>query len=79
MPGIKVNTARRLITIDLISTIPISGPILNCINVIATRPPTVVSELPVISGIAFESAMIVASLAGSVICSSLYLFRKITA
>ncbi len=29
-----------------------SGPILNCINSMAHRPPTVVSELALISGIA---------------------------
>ena len=70
-PGISKNTAHRLKMIALISTIPISGPILYCIKVMAIRPPMVVRELPAISGIALLSAMITASLAGSDACSSL--------
>ena len=35
-----------------------SGPILNCINSMAHRPPTVVSELALISGIALLLSLI---------------------
>ena len=79
IPGIKRNTDKRLRMIALIRTIPISAPIPNCMNSMATRPPIVVRELPVISGIDLDRATMQASLGSSVICSSLYLFRKITA
>ena len=79
IPGIRRNTDKRLKIIALIRTIPISLPIPNCMNSMAIRPPIVVSELPDISGIDLERAMIHASLGGSSACSSLYLLRKITA
>ena len=66
IPGMRRNTDTRLKTMALIRTIPISGPILYCMKVMAIRPPTVVRELPDISGIALDSAVIIASLGSSV-------------
>ena len=58
---------------------PISGPILNCMNSMAARPPTVVSELALISGIERLSAAMAASRMGSVSCSSLKWLQRMTA
>ena len=49
--------------IALISTMPRSRPSLNCINIIAISPETVVRQLDEISGIALLSAIITAILA----------------
>ena len=50
----------------LIRQTAISGPSLNCMNIMATSPPMVVSELALISGMALLRAMMVASRMGSV-------------
>ena len=70
-PGITTNTESNAKKIDLIKLIPISGPILNCINNIANKPPMVVRLLAVISGIDLLSAATTASLIGRLLCSSL--------
>ena len=72
IPGISRNTDIRLKMMDLIRTIPMSAPIRYCMNIIATSPPIVVSDEPVISGIAFERAMIVASLGANctIVCGT---------
>ena len=70
-PGISKNTARRLSTIARMRHSAISLPMPNCMNIIAIRPPTVVSELDEISGIALLSATMSASRMPSVWCSSL--------
>ena len=61
-PGISVNTHIILSIMAFIKTRPISNPILKCINIIAPKPEMVVRQLPDISGIALESAVIAASL-----------------
>ena len=70
-PGISVNTESRLRNIALIRTIARSAPILNCIKARAISPDIVVRLLEEISGIALLSALIQASLAGRISCSSL--------
>ena len=65
-PGMITNTDKSANTIALMRQMPISGPILNCMNSIAARPPTVVSELAPISGMALLSATMAASRTGSV-------------
>ena len=60
-PGMSRNTVSIEISMDFISTLPRSPPRPNCMNVIATRPPMVVSEDEAISGIAFDSASTAAS------------------
>ncbi len=45
----------------LMRQMAISGPILNCMNSMATRPPMVVRELELISGILLASDSMTAS------------------
>ena len=78
-PGISKNTDRSEKNIALIRQIAISLPIPYCMNIIAISPPTVVSELEQISGIALERATISASLISNALCSSLYLLQKMIA
>ena len=78
-PGIRKNTDKSESTIAFARIIPISYPILNCINIMATMPETVVRELDEISGIAFDRATITASLASLVSCSSLNLLARMIA
>ena len=59
--GISVKTQSRLKKIDLIRQMPMSKPILNCMNISAARPEIVVSELPEISVIELASALTTAS------------------
>ena len=56
-----------------------SGPILNCMNSMAARPPTVVRELAPISGMALLRAVMAASRVGMVCFSSLNRLQRITA
>ena len=48
-PGMSRNTVSIETRMDFISTLPRSPPRPNCMNVIATRPPMVVSEDEAIS------------------------------
>ncbi len=64
-PGMSRNTVSMDMNIDFISTLPRSPPRPNCMKVMATRPPMVVSEDEAISGIAFASASIAASYTSS--------------
>ena len=59
--GISVKTHSRLKKIDLIRQMPISKPILNCMNISAASPEMVVSELPEISVMEHASALTTAS------------------
>ena len=63
----------------LIRQMAISGPILNCMNSMATRPPMVVRELELISGILLASDSMTASFKGRVSCSSLKWLQKMMA
>ena len=56
-----------------------SGPILNCMNSMAARPPTVVRELALISGMARLRAAMAASRMGMVSRCSLKWLHRITA
>ena len=69
-PGIRVNTDRRLKRIAFISTMDMSMPILNFMKASAAKPLMVVSEEPLISGMALDRAAIAASRALFVSCSS---------
>ena len=61
-PGISRNTETRLNKIPLHNTRPKSIPILSCMSIRAARPDIVVKLDELISTIAFESAVIIASL-----------------
>ena len=56
-----------------------SGPMRNCMNIMATSPPMVVRELAPISGMALLSATMVASRMGRVWCSSLNRLQRMMA
>ena len=70
-PGIRRKTENSEKKIDLIRQRPISPPILNFMNIIATSPPMVVRLLAQISGIALLSATTAASCIDNVLCSTL--------
>ena len=59
-PGISRNTVNSEHTMLFASTAPRSSPSRSCMNMSATSPDTVVSELDAISGIAFASAAVIA-------------------
>ena len=63
----------------LMRQVAISGPILNCMNSMATRPPMVVRELELISGMLLLSDSMTASFSGMVWCSSLKWLQKMMA
>ena len=65
------NTASRANRIALMRHTAMSGPSLNCMKNMATRPPMVVRELEPISGMALLRAAMTASRTGRVRCSSL--------
>ena len=65
------NTEANANIIAFIRHIAISGPTLNCMNIMAIKPPMVVRELDAISGIALLNATITASFVGKCSCSSL--------
>ena len=73
------NTDSRAHIMDLIRQIAMSGPILNCMNIMAARPPIVVRELEPISGMPLLSAITTASRVGRTSCSSLNRLQRITA
>ena len=75
----RKNPANSEKKMDLIRQIAMSGPSRNCMNSIAIRPPTVVSELAPISGMDLESAIMTASRMGSTRCSSLKRLQKMIA
>ena len=70
-PGITRNTESRENRMALIRQTAMSGPSLNCMNIMAIRPPTVVRLLAPISGIAFDREMMTASRRSCVSYSSL--------
>ena len=78
-PGMTTKTESSANKIALIRQMPMSGPILNCMNSIAARPPIVVSELAPISKMALLSATIAASRMSCVCLSSLKRLLKMTA
>ena len=63
----------------LMRQMAISGPILNCMNIMATRPPTVVRQLDEISGMLLDSASMTDSFNGRVSCSSRKWLEKMMA
>lgn len=67
----RINTLSRAYSMAFMRHMPMSAPILNCMNSIAASPPTVVRELALISGMDFASAAMAASRMGSVSCCSL--------
>ena len=73
------NTDKIANKMDLIRQMPISGPILNCMNIMAARPPMVVRLLAPISGMPLLRATMTASRRGRVWCSSLKRLHRITA
>ena len=74
-----MNTVRILHRMDLMSTIPMSKPIRNCMNIMAARPASVVRQLEEISGMALLSARIQASRAGACSRSSLKRWQRMMA
>ena len=78
-PGITTNADSSAKPIDLMRQMAISGPSLNCMKSIATRPPMVVRELAPISGMDLLSARMTASRMGSDLCSSLKRLQKMMA
>ena len=58
---------------------PISAPTRNCMNSIATRPPMVVSELELISGILLAVASMTASFSSKLCFSSLKWLQRMMA
>ena len=77
--GMNTNTENRAKKIALMRQMPISGPSRNCMNSMATSPPTVVRLLAPISGMPLLRAWMTASRSGSVSCSSLKRLQRITA
>ena len=67
----NTNTARSANSTTLIRLMAMSGPILNCMNIMAIRPPMVVRLLEPISGIPLLRAVMTASRMGSCSRSSL--------
>ena len=63
----------------LIRQMPMSGPILNCMNSMAQRPPIVVRELEPIFTMALLKAAMAASRVGRVFRSSLNRLQRMTA
>ena len=78
-PGIKKKTVMKLHKIPLVKTIPISKPILNCINIKAINPDIVVKELANIEGIELAKVDITASFGFLSKDSSAYLWAMIIA
>ena len=70
-PGITVNTDSSENKIALMRFTAMSGPSLNCMNIMAIRPPMVVRLLAPTSGMAFDSEMMTASRSSWVWRSSL--------
>ena len=63
-PGITRNADSSAKAMDLMRQMAMSGPSLNCMNSIATMPPTVVRQLAPISGMDLLSAAMTASRMG---------------
>ena len=78
-PGINTNTDSRAKSTALIRQMAMSGPILNCMNIMAIRPPMVVRLLEPISGMPLLKAAMTASRMGSCCRSSLYRLHRMTA
>lgn len=57
---------QKSVKMDLIRQMAMSGPIRNCMNIMATRPPMVVRLLAQISGMPLRRAAMTASRRGSV-------------
>ena len=74
-----MNAASSANKIDLMRQSAISGPSLNRMKSIATRPPMVVRLLAPISGIDLLSETMTASRSGSSRCSSLNRLQKMMA
>ena len=78
-PGITRNADSSAKAMDLMRQMAMSGPSLNCMNSIATMPPTVVRQLAPISGMDLLSAAMTASRMGKRRCSSLKWLQKMIA
>ena len=70
-PGMTVKTENREKMIALIRLTAISGPRRNFMNIMATRPPTVVRLLAPTSGMAFDRETMTASRSSCLVRSSL--------
>ena len=73
------NTESIAKRMDLMRQTAISEPMRNCMNSIATRPPTVVRELELISGMLLLRDSMTASFRGMVWCASLKWLQKMMA
>ena len=69
--GIRRNTVKRLMIMALVSTLPRSMPMPNCINISAIMPDTVVRLEEEISGMALLRATVTASMVSLSSCSSI--------
>ena len=78
-PGITTKAESSANRMDLMRHRAMSGPSLNCMNSMATRPPMVVRELELISGMLLLSDSMTASFSGMVWCSSLKWLQKMMA
>ena len=63
--GMKKNTHSRDMTTPFASTMPISKPIVNCMNMSATSPATVVRLLAETGAKVLASAVVIASRSSS--------------
>ena len=77
--GGAVRQGEAVNMVALMRQMPMLGPILNCMNSMAARPPTVVRELALISGMARLRAAMAASRTGMVSRCSLKWLHRITA